>query len=365
MPDFAELPAGFSLEWFSEIESTNVELVKRALGGAPEGLVLAADFQTQGKGRRGRTWEAPAGQNLLFSVLLRPSCPVEYTGWLTPMAALAVMEVCDVLVASPPPVAQHGSPQPARLASSSSQPAQPGGRHSLGSPQLKWPNDVLWADQKLAGILAELVNVESATSVVDATSVDATSVDASGVAVVLGVGLNVNWAPPEAVSLSQIVAKNHAPPAPVSFASPAPIPSVVPPQAPNFHAPSAQSRASTLHGPPAPPQLDRVEILSLFLNNFAVRYAKLGQSNWAANLREETRSKSATLGKQVRVKLADKELTGTAVDINEVGYLLLLPTGELADGELADKTSEQATLAITAGEVEHIRAIHPIEISGK
>src|SRR5690606_32978179 len=98
-----------------------------ARAGEPEGIVLVADHQTGGRGRRGRTWEAPPGASLLCSVLLRPPAAV------APLVTMAV-----------------------GLAASDA-------THELAGlrPRLKWPNDLVWpgdgsgADRKLAGILAE------------------------------------------------------------------------------------------------------------------------------------------------------------------------------------------------------------------
>lgn len=57
------------IAWLPSIDSTNEEIKRKAAEGAAEGLVIAADMQTAGKGRRGRAWQSPAGKNLYF-----PSC---------------------------------------------------------------------------------------------------------------------------------------------------------------------------------------------------------------------------------------------------------------------------------------------------
>jgi BirA family transcriptional regulator, biotin operon repressor / biotin---[acetyl-CoA-carboxylase] ligase len=103
----------------------------------PEGALVVADHQTAGRGRLGRTWEAPAGTALLFSVLLKP--PAEPpTPQLSLVAGIAVADTLE---------------------------------RTLGlSVQLKWPNDVMLRRRKIAGCLAE----------------------ARDGAVVLGIGVNVN-----------------------------------------------------------------------------------------------------------------------------------------------------------------------------
>jgi BirA family transcriptional regulator, biotin operon repressor / biotin---[acetyl-CoA-carboxylase] ligase len=124
--------------------STNADLLALASGGAPEGLVLAAEQQRAGRGRMGRAWVAPPRAALTFSLLLRPTAaPRARHGWLPLLAGLATAEAVRAV-----------TPVQARL---------------------KWPNDVLAGAAKLAGILAEA---------------------ASG-AVVVGIGLNVSTEPDE------------------------------------------------------------------------------------------------------------------------------------------------------------------------
>src|SRR5438105_4363779 len=136
-----------TIEWYREVDSTNVQLLAHARDGAPDGLVMVADAQRAGRGRLGRSWTAPPGGSLLVSVLLRPVLPVELWPLLGSAAAVAAVDAvviaCDL---------------PARV---------------------KWPNDVLVRDRKLGGILAEA--------------------DPSHETVVVGVGLNVAWdaCPPE------------------------------------------------------------------------------------------------------------------------------------------------------------------------
>ncbi len=133
------------IEVLDVTDSTNRVVAERAARGAPEGLVVAAELQTAGRGRLDRSWEAESGTALLVSILLRPSdLPPERWHLLTGAAGLAARQACvDV-----------------------------GGF----SPDLKWPNDLLVGDRKLAGILAET----------------------AGGAVVIGMGCNVHAAPPGA-----------------------------------------------------------------------------------------------------------------------------------------------------------------------
>jgi BirA family transcriptional regulator, biotin operon repressor / biotin---[acetyl-CoA-carboxylase] ligase len=104
--------------------STNADLLAEAARAAPEGVVLAAEAQSAGRGRMGRSWVSPPGAALTFSVLLRPAqVPPARWGWVPLLAGVAVARSL-----------------------------QAEARVEAG---LKWPNDVLADSAKLAGILAE------------------------------------------------------------------------------------------------------------------------------------------------------------------------------------------------------------------
>jgi BirA family biotin operon repressor/biotin-[acetyl-CoA-carboxylase] ligase len=145
---------GWAYEWHAACASTSDLAADRARAGAPAGLVVAADAQTGGRGRLGRSWHSPAGENLYLSLLLRPARPAPEIPPLTLLAGAAVARALAPLGVS---------------------------------PRLKWPNDVQLVDgddrrRKLAGVLTEMT---SAGERVDH--------------VVVGVGLNVNTTdfPPE------------------------------------------------------------------------------------------------------------------------------------------------------------------------
>jgi BirA family transcriptional regulator, biotin operon repressor / biotin---[acetyl-CoA-carboxylase] ligase len=114
---------------FDSIDSTNLEAIRQAKLGAPEGLCIVAREQTRGRGRLDRSWQSPKDAGLYFSIVLRPQ--LEMSAWplMTLMAALAVsdalMKACDLRV------------------------------------DIKWPNDVCVRDRKLSGILAETIDAES------------------------------------------------------------------------------------------------------------------------------------------------------------------------------------------------------------
>ena len=112
----------FRIEEVAEIDSTNEGLRRRAAEGAVEGLVLRADAQTAGRGRRGRGWTSPPG-NLYVSMLLRPDCAPVVGATLGFVAAIVLGAVLRDL--TPAPVLH------------------------------KWPNDVLVGGGKITGMLRE------------------------------------------------------------------------------------------------------------------------------------------------------------------------------------------------------------------
>ena len=138
------LPDGWTLVALQSVGSTNDEAARLAEAGAREGTVVWAREQTGGRGRRGRSWSSPVG-NLYSSTILRPDCPAARAAELGFVAALAVADMV------------------------------PGSRQV----RVKWPNDVMVDGGKVAGILPE------------------SSIGADGKAehVVLGIGVNVSFAP--------------------------------------------------------------------------------------------------------------------------------------------------------------------------
>ena len=83
--------------WVARTGSTNADVLDAARDGAAEGLVVVADEQTAGRGRRDRVWSAAPGSSLLVSVLLRPPAPLAALG----TAALALSARDAALLASP------------------------------------------------------------------------------------------------------------------------------------------------------------------------------------------------------------------------------------------------------------------------
>src|SRR3954469_17377079 len=166
------------VRWVDETGSTNADALALARQGAPEGIVLVADHQTAGRGRQGRTWEAPPGASLLVSVLLRP--PAAVAGLTTMAVAVAAAEGMEEVTGF--------------------------------APRIKWPNDLVWPgdgsapDRKLAGILAEAD--WPARSPADGGW--SPPPPGERVVVVAGMGINVNWPDSLPEELRDIaVAANH------------------------------------------------------------------------------------------------------------------------------------------------------------
>jgi len=206
-------PAGWSVTVLAETGSTNTDLLEAAAGGAPDRSVMVTAHQTAGRGRLDRRWDAPPGANLLVSMLFRsvPAFPHELTQRVAIAAAIAAERVAGV--------------------------------HAV----LKWPNDLLVDGAKLAGVLAQ-----SATG-------------PEGLHVVVGIGLNVGWAPPEAARLGDGV---HP-----------------------------------------------LTVLAAMLE----AYDELD-----AEIHDSYRSRLATLGQQVRVERADGAVEGRAIDVERDGRLVVL-----------------------------------------
>jgi BirA family transcriptional regulator, biotin operon repressor / biotin---[acetyl-CoA-carboxylase] ligase len=120
----AGIDLGVPLLLLQETGSTNDVAATEALRGAAHGTLVIAERQTAGRGRLGRRWLSPAGQNLTFSLVLRPRVPIEQLATITLAIGLAVADAVSDFVQGVP-------------------------------VQVKWPNDVLIAHRKAVGILVE------------------------------------------------------------------------------------------------------------------------------------------------------------------------------------------------------------------
>jgi BirA family transcriptional regulator, biotin operon repressor / biotin---[acetyl-CoA-carboxylase] ligase len=248
------------LEVVESTGSTNADLLARALAGEPEGAVLAAEEQRAGRGRMGRTWTSPPRAALTVSVLLKPAVPPARRGWLPLLAGVAVATAVT--------------------------------RVTGVETRIKWPNDLLAADAKLAGILAE----------------------AAADAVVVGIGLNVSTEPAE---LSHLLAT---------------------PRPGGLPATSLAAAGATT--------LDREELLLAILAGLEHWYRawqRAGGDPDRSGLRQEYLRWSATIGRTVRAELpGGQALSGPAAGFD-------------SDGRLLVRLSSGAEVAVAAGDVVHLR----------
>ena len=218
-----EWPSGWHVRHVAETGSTNADLVVAAGEGAPHHSVLVADYQSQGRGRMDRRWDAEPGANLLTSLLFRPSsAPERPLHDFTHMVGLAARAACSAL-----------------------------GAHV----DMKWPNDLLVNERKIAGILAQ----------------------GGDDFVIVGIGLNVGWAPEGAISLHEAAHNQRIAPLDVL------------------------DRMLT--------EIDRLEALSTEL------------------LHREYVEALSTIGREVRVQLVgDSTIEGRAMDVDHDGRLVVLDT---------------------------------------
>jgi len=217
-----------------EVDSTMNVCRDLLRAGAAEGTVVVADAQTAGRGKPGRTWQTPPCASLLFSVILRPPPPAErwpLVIWPVSLAVVeAVRQVADVEAC------------------------------------IKWPNDVVVQDRKLAGVLAEQYPE----------------------GVVAGVGLNVNFSAAD-LALDQAI--------------------------------------TTLQDETGTP-VSREKLLSTCLRSLSVWYARWlaePEAVWQA-----WRERSVLLGRHVTLTTPSAALVGQVVDLDASGHLCVqLPDGTL------------------------------------
>ena len=218
------------VEHFADIDSTNTWTVARALEGANEGVVAFADFQSAGRGRLDRTWESPPGASLLCSILLRPNIGADQLQLVAASVALAaraaLVRLCGV------------------------------------RPLLKWPNDLIVGDSKIAGLLAELVSNER------------------GTAVVVGIGVNLTFAGPVGAAGTSVLAESGV---------------NITPEA----------------------------LLDILLDELEPRRLLLDTHEGRWQLRDEYIGAMSTIGQFIRVERFDDSLEGVATSIDAFGHLIV------------------------------------------
>lgn len=116
--------AGNTIYYYKEVDSTNTAAKRLAEAGAVHGTAAIADRQLSGKGRRGRSWQSPAGSSVYMTLILKPDMSPANASMLTLVMALSICKACESLYQI--------------------------------QPQIKWPNDVVLNRKKICGILTEM-----------------------------------------------------------------------------------------------------------------------------------------------------------------------------------------------------------------
>jgi BirA family biotin operon repressor/biotin-[acetyl-CoA-carboxylase] ligase len=226
---------GFEIRHFEEIDSTNTYLVNEARNGATHGLVVTAHHQSSGRGRLGRTWEAPPGASLLASILLSVPLDASQLFLASVVVGLAARQAIEELTGT--------------------------------GPVLKWPNDLLFDEKKVSGLLAELVDRPQTTST-------------EGYLIVVGIGINLTWPGP----------------------------------------PEAQGTSILEH---TGVTISTERMLEALLSQLAIRIEQLHNPARHSEILDELRRHLATLGSPVRIELIDEEVIGRAIDVTNDGHLVL------------------------------------------
>lgn len=254
------------------IDSTNTRAMQFAREGIAEGTVVLTEQQTAGRGRLGRSWVDVEGCNILSSTILRPHFPPYLLMMLAPLALVeAIQATCNIRAT------------------------------------IKWPNDVLIGDQKVAGILIE------------------TSHDQSGhLVAVIGIGVNVKGHIDPIAHLIDVHREQSAS-------------SVQNAQESEQPAGKTVARATTLEEACGYP-VSRERLIAAMLHAIERYYLPLqeerdtvgSQLSMAQLLRETWRSQLSTLGRTITVRQGDRTLSGVAEDVDDGGALLLRShSGEL------------------------------------
>ena len=226
---------GRDVRVFGETTSTNDIVDKLARDGVAEGIVVFAESQSKGRGRLGRQWMSPAGRGLWFSILLRPPLRPSGATQLTVLSAVAVARAIE--------------------------------RETGLRPDIKWPNDIMFGDRKVAGILIEL-----------GAELDRIK------HVVLGIGIDVNLEPSE-------------------------------------FPPELRAIATSLREQVGRP-VDRASLATAVLRELDHLYARLKAGDFP-EIGDEWMRRCATLGRRVVIRVGDRVIEGLAEALDEEGSLLV------------------------------------------
>jgi BirA family biotin operon repressor/biotin-[acetyl-CoA-carboxylase] ligase len=220
---------------YRETDSTNNRARDFAERDYPEGTLIVAEEQKAGRGRMGRRWHSPAGMGICMSIILRPLLPPVEAPLITLMTAVAVAETLSSLLQL--------------------------------SVRIKWPNDILVNDKKIAGILTEMNATRDSIHYI-----------------VLGLGMNVNT-PIEVL-------------------------------------PEDISALATSVFIESGKRFERVAIVRTFLKFFE-HYYQLLHSEGSEPILHRWKEFSGIVGQRIKVDAVNDTFVGKVVDIDRSGVLLL------------------------------------------
>ncbi|MDI3533761.1 MAG: BirA family transcriptional regulator [Thermosediminibacterales bacterium] len=224
---------GKKIFYYDTVTSTNDEAKRIASLGFDEGTVVIAEQQTGGRGRRGRCWLSPKHEGIWVSIILKPSISPVNAPKLTMLAAVSIVKAIKEVTGL--------------------------------STGIKWPNDILYNNKKIVGILTEL-----------SAEIDLINY------IILGMGINVNTE---------------------SF-------------------PDELKEIATSLKIETGKKVDRVKLLCRLLELFEQDYKEFLEAGFS-NILNKWRKYSITLGKKVRVIGLDTSLEGEAVDVTDDGALII------------------------------------------
>jgi BirA family transcriptional regulator, biotin operon repressor / biotin---[acetyl-CoA-carboxylase] ligase len=226
---------GRQVHSYRSLKSTNDLATDLAEHGAPEGTIVTAETQTHGKGRLGRGWHSASGTGIYVSIILRPTFPPDRAPGLSIMSALALAEALKT--------------------------------REVGDLRIKWPNDLLIAGRKVAGILTELSAEQGRIN-----------------HVIVGIGINANHKPED------------------------------------FPAELRDSATSVRIA--ARRLVNRAELVREFLHQFERQYRKYQKAGLKPS-HSTLKKYSSLLGEHVRLETGGHRVEGKAIDITETGALVL------------------------------------------
>lgn len=244
---------GKYIYYFPKIDSTNLYARRLAQEGAPEGTIVLTDYQTQGRGRLDRVWESPKDTNILMSIILRPRLNIERVAKITLASAGIVVDTLERFLKK--------------------------SKINKIEFSLKWPNDVLVKDKKIAGILTESSLREKEI-----------------VFIIVGIGININQ---DNSSFNKEFREN----------------------ATSLYAETSQ-------------KFEREQIISDLITAFEKKYFTLERSNYNQVVKE-WKQRCDHIGKQIRIETHLKVESGEFLDVDENGILLY----RTADGEVKELVS--------------------------